>query len=407
MRYVPARFPSSPTLSPQLPRIISLLGRAIDNTTSYRRDYTTAHTRPPRYSRCDPPPNLLPPRTAARVHSVSAARSANAVSHAVANAVCTIDSMQETTCAPRRLSSSHLRRAHAHNDKRCMRGTSTAHAPESLVACPSDESMDEEEQDLTPFHHAAAALAIWYLLSPVTLLNEPHIYHNVIDDVISAIRQDFKDYCIPEDVLAKLQHKWEDKIIASRVAEFEPPSSAPHLQPYAAMQMMPQHTPVHHSYAPSLQPQIAQQSPIDNRYMRNARTPTAQKDYSLSVMDLRRESHPFPQVDGPSENFDDSPTPAPPAYPSRIAFPSLPQPQVWSLTAPVDSDTINSDLDDSDTGDEDLADGAGANPNIVFCTYDKVAHVKSKWKCILKDGMIHANGKDYLFSRCTGEFDWV
>jgi Transcription factor IIA, alpha/beta subunit len=32
----------------------------------------------------------------------------------------------------------------------------------------------------------------------------------------------------------------------------------------------------------------------------------------------------------------------------------------------------------------------------------KVARVKNKWKCILKDGMIHINGKDYLFAKCTG-----
>jgi uncharacterized membrane protein YecN with MAPEG domain len=32
----------------------------------------------------------------------------------------------------------------------------------------------------------------------------------------------------------------------------------------------------------------------------------------------------------------------------------------------------------------------------------KVARVRNKWKCILKDGMIHINGKDYLFSKCTG-----
>ena len=55
----------------------------------------------------------------------------------------------------------------------------------------------------------------------------------------------------------------------------------------------------------------------------------------------------------------------------------------------------------------------------MFCTYDKVgiysppvaitlnkviqvARVKNKWKCILKDGMIHVNGKDYLFAKCTG-----
>ena len=32
----------------------------------------------------------------------------------------------------------------------------------------------------------------------------------------------------------------------------------------------------------------------------------------------------------------------------------------------------------------------------------QVARVKNKWKCILKDGMIHVNGKDYLFAKCTG-----
>lgn len=28
--------------------------------------------------------------------------------------------------------------------------------------------------------------------------------------------------------------------------------------------------------------------------------------------------------------------------------------------------------------------------------------MKNKWKCVLKDGMVHINGKDYLFSKCTG-----
>ena len=32
----------------------------------------------------------------------------------------------------------------------------------------------------------------------------------------------------------------------------------------------------------------------------------------------------------------------------------------------------------------------------------QVGRVKNKWKCILKDGMIHINGKDYLFAKCTG-----
>jgi transcription initiation factor TFIIA large subunit len=87
----------------------------------------------------------------------------------------------------------------------------------------------------------------------------------------------------------------------------------------------------------------------------------------------------------------------------------LPQPSQasGSSTQPGDSEAINSDLDDSDTGDEEDADEGGAGESdIVFCTYDKVARVKNKWKCILKDGMIHVNGKDYLFAKCTGEFEW-
>ena len=32
----------------------------------------------------------------------------------------------------------------------------------------------------------------------------------------------------------------------------------------------------------------------------------------------------------------------------------------------------------------------------------QVARVKNKWKCVLKDGMIHVNGKDYLFAKCNG-----
>jgi hypothetical protein len=31
-----------------------------------------------------------------------------------------------------------------------------------------------------------------------------------------------------------------------------------------------------------------------------------------------------------------------------------------------------------------------------------VTRVKTKWKVVFRDGMVHANGKDYLFGRCTG-----
>jgi transcription initiation factor TFIIA large subunit len=32
----------------------------------------------------------------------------------------------------------------------------------------------------------------------------------------------------------------------------------------------------------------------------------------------------------------------------------------------------------------------------------QVQRVKNKWKTTFKDGLIHVNGKDYLFSKCNG-----
>lgn len=130
----------------------------------------------------------------------------------------------------------------------------------------------------------------------------------------------------------------------------------------------------------------------------------------------------IPQVDGPSSSSDSDEETPPPSqtYAPHTSHPSLPQPTASGSTQPDDSEAINSDLDDSDTGDEEEAeDGGAGESDIVFCTYDKVntvvlgwifvsdrafkvARVKNKWKCILKDGMIHINGKDYLFAKCTG-----
>jgi len=116
----------------------------------------------------------------------------------------------------------------------------------------------------------------------------------------------------------------------------------------------------------------------------------------------------IPQVDGPSSSSSDSPSPPPSqSYAPHPSHPSLPQPSSQASTSSVDDEAINSDLDDSSTEEEDEADEGGVGEtDIVFCTYDKVARVKNKWKCILKDGMIHINGRDYLFAKCTGEFEW-
>ncbi|PPJ53160.1 hypothetical protein CBER1_11799 [Cercospora berteroae] len=72
-----------------------------------------------------------------------------------------------------------------------------------------------------------------------------------------------------------------------------------------------------------------------------------------------------------------------------------------------DPDAINSDLDDDDDdgqgamGDED--DDLGDS---ILCTYDKVQRVKNKWKCTLKDGVMSVSGKEWVFHKGMGEFEW-
>lgn len=72
-----------------------------------------------------------------------------------------------------------------------------------------------------------------------------------------------------------------------------------------------------------------------------------------------------------------------------------------------DADAINSDLDDSDD-DNNNAMGEDDDEHIdnILCTYDKVQRVKNKWKCTLKDGVMSVGGKEWVFHKGMGEFEW-
>lgn len=73
-----------------------------------------------------------------------------------------------------------------------------------------------------------------------------------------------------------------------------------------------------------------------------------------------------------------------------------------------DSDELGSELDDESESEAAQA-YAAANSlsrNFITCQYEKVTRSKNKWKCILKDGMMHINGRDYAFHRATCDFEW-
>ncbi|KAK9288216.1 hypothetical protein L1049_016665 [Liquidambar formosana] len=68
---------------------------------------------------------------------------------------------------------------------------------------------------------------------------------------------------------------------------------------------------------------------------------------------------------------------------------------------PLNEDDDEDDLDDLEQGDEEPSIN-----DLVLAQFEKVNRTKSRWKCILKDGIMRLNDKDVLFTKANGEFDF-
>ncbi|KAH9575621.1 hypothetical protein CY35_01G120400 [Sphagnum magellanicum] len=119
----------------------------------------------------------------------------------------------------------------------------------------------------------------------------------------------------------------------------------------------------------------------------------------------------LPQLDGIDDNYDD--TVAEEDY-NELGEEDAQQandgtPKAAGKAEPTDSDgsepPLNEDdddeLDDTDQGDEELK-----TNHLVLAQFDKVTRSKNKWKCTLKDGIMHLNNRDILFVKATGEFEF-
>ncbi|KAN0068671.1 Transcription factor IIA, alpha/beta subunit [Elaphomyces granulatus] len=98
--------------------------------------------------------------------------------------------------------------------------------------------------------------------------------------------------------------------------------------------------------------------------------------------------------------------PVPPAVTSPPNRSNLPRSQYDGINDDGDEDAINSDLDDPDDLVAEEHDSEDAVGEVMLCTYDKVQRVKNKWKCTLKDGILTTGGKEYVFHKAQGEFEW-
>ncbi|CAD5312011.1 unnamed protein product [Arabidopsis thaliana] len=102
---------------------------------------------------------------------------------------------------------------------------------------------------------------------------------------------------------------------------------------------------------------------------------------------------------GPSEEFNEARTPAPNEIQTSTPV------AVQNDIIEDDEELLNEDDDDDEL--DDLESGEDMNTqHLVLAQFDKVTRTKSRWKCSLKDGIMHINDKDILFNKAAGEFDF-
>lgn len=206
------------------------------------------------------------------------------------------------------------------------------------------------------------------------------VYRGIIDDVINNVRQDFEEMGIEKEVLEELQRSWEAKIVATQVAEFEGAPALPPAKSRSSKKQEPK-AEVKTEDGNGANGQSSSGNGADQH-----RSKVARGDGSTDVAGGPDRGANEGADDAAKQEGDDA---AAGQKRKRIS----------------DDDEIGSDLDDSD--DEDIDGGAdGDNDDMVLCLYDKVQRVKNKWKCVLKDGVASIDGRDYLFAKCNGEFEW-
>ncbi|CAI0539905.1 unnamed protein product [Linum tenue] len=105
---------------------------------------------------------------------------------------------------------------------------------------------------------------------------------------------------------------------------------------------------------------------------------------------------------GVNEDYNIANTPAPNEL--QASTPALVQQN--DVQDDDEDEPLNEDDDDPDDLD-DVDQGEELNTqHLVLAQFDKVTRTKSRWKCTLKDGIMHINNKDILFNKATGEFDF-
>ncbi|AET40952.1 transcription initiation factor IIA large subunit Ecym_7100 [Eremothecium cymbalariae DBVPG len=230
------------------------------------------------------------------------------------------------------------------------------------------------------------------------------VYEEVVEGVINEVRQDFENAGIDEQTLQDLRRIWQSKLSESRVARFtwDPEATeAPHRTEISAAfsgsGMECQHA------DGSGQPSSANNG---NMQIPGIMIKDDSNDLGGIAQAANNDSQPNGEKDGNKdikqtiELTMDDPS-------GDMAEQLKQQAKQAKKSALLETDEINSDLDDTDDEYVNFGEEENGNDvNIMLCLYEKVLRVKNKWKCNLKDGIATINNKDYAFQKAQGESEW-
>ncbi|XP_024980910.1 transcription initiation factor IIA subunit 1-like [Cynara cardunculus var. scolymus] len=174
---------------------------------------------------------------------------------------------------------------------------------------------------------------------------------------------------------------------------------------------------------PSLDGNIAYEE--TDRRAAQAHEPMTQDFLDLSFGKRKRDDLPsqhrpvryIPQQDGAGDIIDDkfeAGQGSNPLFDTIIdeleLSPKIPQLDGQAPTsASVNPDDEDEPLNENDDDDDDLPQAEADEldrRNLILTMYDRVTRSKRKWRCLMRNGIIHIDHKETLFSQALGEFQF-
>lgn len=265
------------------------------------------------------------------------------------------------------------------------------------------------------------------------------IYHTVIDEVITNIREAFLDEGYDEQLLQEMKHMWEAKLNSSRAIQSSddlnttppfPTSSAAN----SSTLRLPTQPPTPRSNPGSVNVQSKhsnqQNMPIidlsvdvkpNMQYLDPHTKAGIHTAYGMNLghsssntQDQNRIKKQLAgQLDGhgidggsSSEEDEDDDEIGVPNDEDDDADDKTNNDDQNDYEGKEDSDPLNSNDDLTDPGSPDSQSDLFDTEHVIVCQYDKITRIKNKWKFHLKDGIMNINGKDYLFSKANGDAEW-